>query len=108
VVAGIVVPAIVGLGAGVFSLGVIKYVSVIGQNPTVTNGTRERQKFIDNKTVGISTTMTSGKTSNSILVLTTEITSYNKGQLIAIMAKNNGDKILVFFKICTWITDQRY
>jgi len=76
---GVIVLVAIGLGLGVFFTGLFRGAEIIGENPAVQNASDEAKDFIEDK-VG-----------NELVIVTTERSDYQRGDVILITVKNNGD-----------------
>src|SRR5215472_8574344 len=79
----------IGLGWGVFFSGLVKGVSLVGQNPVVQNATHETAKFVANST-------TSTASTNPVTVIQTQKTVYRTAEPIVIVIKNQGSQTVTF------------
>jgi hypothetical protein len=103
---GIIVLAVIGLGAGAFFSGVTRGAQVIGENPTIKNFTKEAENTIKQKvtdSIGLGNSESDGSNESTgvssldrVIVLTSEKFIYNRGEPVVLTAVNIGDKTLVF------------
>ena len=81
---GIIVLVAIGLGVGVFFTGLFRGAEIVGENPTIQNATEEAKDFIEDRV------------DNSLVVVTTEKSDYQRGEAVLITVKNNGDEKKTF------------